>query len=368
MKILEVTFHLASGGAERFVVDLSNELAKSNDVTVLALRDDSVNPEVRNFYKGDLTANVHYECLGLKDGLRPSMWWKIWKAICRHNPDVVHYHGGPMPYWMMVPMMFSSRSIKFFQTIHSDIHKRYDRGLYPLMSKTLGKRGVIRYVALSDTNYKELKKLYPMCKSTGIVNGRAPQVPTPAYEEVKNELLQYRNTSDTKLFLHVARCHEVKNQRRLIANFNRLVENGADAQLLIVGDGFDSELGNELKSIAGRNVHFLGTRKNISDYHLCADAFCLSSDYEGMPITLLEALLCGTPVCSTPVCGAIDVIHDDENGVLAKGYSDLEYLEALERMYSNLAKYKTYAQSQKDDSAYTIKVCAEKYLEFFKLK
>lgn len=366
MKILEISFHLAAGGAERFVVDLSNELAKSNDVTLLTLRDDSINPEVRNFYKDDLTTNVHYECLGLRDGLRPYMWWKIWKAIHRHNPDVVHFHGDGMPYWMIIPMMFSSRKIKFVQTIHSDVHNGYDRGIYPLMSKTLGRMGILRYVALSDTNYQELIKVYPMCKCVGIVNGRAPMMPSPALEEVKNEFTQYKNTLDTKLFLHVARCHEIKNQRRLIVNFNRLVESGADVQLLIVGGGFDSELGNELKSIAGKNIHFLGTHKNISDYHLCADAFCLSSDFEGMPITLLEALLCGTPVCSTPVCGAVDVIQDDVNGVLAKGFSDAEYLDALERMYFNLSKYKMNAQSQKDNNPYTINYCSEKYLQFFK--
>ena len=365
MKILEIIFHLASGGAERFAVDLSNELAKSNDVTLLTLRDDSVNPEVRNFYKDDITSNVRYECLRLKDGLRPSMWWKIWKAIRLNNPDVVHYHGGRMPYWMVVPMFFSSKDIKFVQTIHNDIHNGYDKGLYPLMSKTLGRRGILRYVALSDTNYKELKKVYPMCMSAGIVNGRAPMIPTLAFDEVKNEFAKFKNTPNTKIFLHVARCHEVKNQRRLIVGFNHLVENGADAQLLIVGDGFDSNLGNELRSIAGENVHFLGPRKNISDYHLCADAFCLSSDFEGMPITLLEALLCGTPACCTPVCGAVDVIRDDENGVLAKDFSDSQYFEAMERMYSNIVKYKANAQSQKESCQYTIKKCAENYFDFF---
>lgn len=366
MKILEITFHLGPGGAERFVVDLSNELAKSNDVTLLVLRDDSVDSEFRKFYLDDLSANVHYECLGLKSGLRPSMWCKIWKAICQHNPDVVHYHNGPMLYWMMVPMIFSSRKIQFIQTIHSDIRMGYDRGLYPLMSKTLGRRGIVSYVALSETNFKDLKKLYPMCRSTCIVNGRAPIMPTPEFENVKKELAQYRNTPDTILFLHVARCDEVKNQRRLIINFNRLVEKGNDVQLLIVGDGYDRELGKELKSLAGKNAHFLGTRKNISDYHLCADAFCLSSDFEGMPITLLEAILSGTPACSTPVCGAVDVICDDVNGVLAKGFTDAEYLDALERMCSNLTKYKMNAESQKGNNMYTIEVCAKKYLDFFK--
>ena len=84
MRILEITFHLAPGGAERFVVDLSNELAESSDVALLILRDDSVNPDVRNFYKEDLSPKVHYECLGLKDGLKLSMWWIF---LTRKRPD-----------------------------------------------------------------------------------------------------------------------------------------------------------------------------------------------------------------------------------------------------------------------------------------
>ena len=53
MKILQIIFSLSSGGAERFVVDLSNELSKTNDVTLLTLKDDKVDVEVRNFYKFD---------------------------------------------------------------------------------------------------------------------------------------------------------------------------------------------------------------------------------------------------------------------------------------------------------------------------
>ena len=50
MKILQISFSLSSGGAERFVVDLSNELGKTNDVTLLTLKDDKVDVENRNFY------------------------------------------------------------------------------------------------------------------------------------------------------------------------------------------------------------------------------------------------------------------------------------------------------------------------------
>ena len=54
MKILEIITDLGSGVAERFVVDLSNELANSNDVTLITLLDDNVNPEHRNFLTAPL--------------------------------------------------------------------------------------------------------------------------------------------------------------------------------------------------------------------------------------------------------------------------------------------------------------------------
>lgn len=366
MKILEVTFHLASGGAERFVVDLSNELAKSNDVTVLALRDDSVNPEVRNFYKGDLAANVHYECLGLKDGLRPSMWWKICQYINKHKPEIVHYHGDPMPFWMLVPMIFSSKKIKYVQTIHSDIHNGYDTFIYRWLVRLLGNNHRVRFVALSDTNYHELMSLYPNVCATCIVNGRSPMSPTGKWDEVASELAAYRHTSKTKLFLHVARCDVVKNQNRLIRVFNQLEERGYDAELLIIGAGYDEQLGIEMYAMANKHIHFLGIRKNIADYMLLTDVFCLSSDFEGMPISLIEALLCGTPAVSTPVCGSVDAIKSGINGYLSTSFSDEDYLQALISSYDNWNTIKKNAMEQKDICPYTIKECAEKYLNFFK--
>ena len=64
MKILQVVFSLAFGGAERFVVDLSNELSKDNDVTLLALKAETCLPFF-SFYKFALSPNVKYVNLGL---------------------------------------------------------------------------------------------------------------------------------------------------------------------------------------------------------------------------------------------------------------------------------------------------------------
>ena len=60
MKILQITFSLSFGGLERFIVDLSNELGKTNDVTLLTLKDDKVNPQQSQFYKFDVSDKVKY--------------------------------------------------------------------------------------------------------------------------------------------------------------------------------------------------------------------------------------------------------------------------------------------------------------------
>ena len=151
----------------------------------------------------------------------------------------------------------------------------------------------------------------------------------------------------------------------LVNAFNQFLERGYNADLVVIGDGFESELGVKIKSNACSRIHFIGTRQIIGDYMLSADIFCLSSAYEGMPITILEACLAGVPVLSTPVCGAIDVITDGVNGIISKGHSISDYVEALECSYMNLTELKYNSMKMKNSSKYTIDCCAKKYFDYF---
>lgn len=366
MKIVEVVFFLSPGGAERFVVDLSNELSINNDVTLLVLRDETINPELRQFYKSDVSEDVKYQCLGLPSGISFSIIYKICKAISRINPDIVHYHGDNMPYWMIPAMAFCSSKIKFVQTIHSDIHNGYDTKLYKLLVALFGNRHRVRFAALSETNYRSLLDIYPKVKAKCIVNGRAAMKPSLKFDDVQREINQYRITSNTKIFLHVARCNPVKNQERLVRCFNKVFESGYDIQLLIIGDYFNTkEYGKKVMELAGNHIHFLGSKKNVPDYQLNVDFFCLSSDYEGMPITLLEALLSGTPAISTPVCGSIDAIENGVNGFVSEDFSDESYIDTIIKAINSHDKLRINTQAQITTNPYTIKECAKSYLSFF---
>lgn len=368
MKIVEVVFHLCPGGAERFVVDLSNELSKTNDVVLLALKEDKSNPDDALFYKFDLSERVKYKNVGLSSSsYEPMSMWKVYKAIKAENPNVVHMHAVGMPKFCYLANLLLGKKVTFVQTIHNDINRGYSTKLYDFVHYTLGCRKLIRFVGISETNYKDLKKYYPNSLSVCIVNGRAFLQPTSMAEKVKQEIASFKKNSDTIVVLHVARCDFQKQQILLIDSFNTIVERGKNAVLLMIGSKYDSELGASLKIAAGENVYFLGTRKNINDYMAYADIFALSSAFEGMPITIIEALLSGLPVVSTPVCGAVDAING-ENGVLSDDFTTESYTAALSKTIDNLSYYKSNAQRMKENSPYAIKACAEKYLDFFKLK
>lgn len=365
MKILQITFWLSSGGAERFVVDLSNELSKTNDVTLLTLKDDSVGTEDRTFYKFDLSPRVKYMNLGLKEGFYVSYPWKVYKAIKKINPDIVHIHIGGILEYCYLACLLLGRKMTFVQTIHSDLYYGYTTKFYHFAYRTLLCRRLLRWAALSDTNYKQVKKVYPKALSRCIYNGRAPMEPTNKYEEVGKEIRSLKKDSDTKIILHVARCAPPKNQKLLIESFNELRKKGRNVILLVIGLLFDTDEGKKLQAMAGEGIYFLGTRTNISDFMLQSDIFALSSKWEGMPITLLEAMLSGMPMISTPVTGSIDVING-KNGVLSKDFSVKSYLSALEEILDNYDYYKANAMEGKESSPFTIKHCAEQYLSFYK--
>lgn len=365
MKILEVVFDFSPGGAERFAVDLTNELSKANELTIMAIKDVSACPERKLFYASELADRVTYKNVGIGKGYSIRKVIKIYKAIKREKADIVHLHGLRMPHYCILAIFLLNRKMKFYQTIHSDIHNGYDSLFYRFLVKTFGYQQRMGFVALSKTNYRDMMDVYPKVKGACIPNGRAPIVPTDRFDEAREEMASYKSTADSRIYLHVARCNPVKNQTLLAEAFSKFVEKGYHADLVIIGSGFESKLGESIRREAGNNVHFIGTRKNVGDYMLHADVFCLSSDYEGMPITLLEASLAGLPIVSTPVCGAVDIIENKVNGVLSEGHTIGEYLDALEYSYQHLCELRQHSLKMKDDSAYTIENCTRKYMDFF---
>lgn len=360
MRILEIVPSLSSGGGERLVTDLSNELAKTNEVYLLTLWDDTI--DNNGFYKPELSDDVHYINANVVERNKMAVMWSIVKHIKGIKPGIVHLHMSHM--FSLLALLLLGHKYKFFLTIHSDVRTIYASPKIKLIFNFFGKKKWLRFVTISRKNFNDFNEVYPKLENHLIYNGRAPMVPTEKFDAVKQEIASYKKDDNTRVILHVARFSPQKNQKLLIDSFNEILESGRNLVLLVIGAHFDTEEGERLKATTGKGIYFLGTRTNISDYMLQSDVFVLSSRWEGMPITLIEAILSGTPMVSTPVTGAVDVING-KNGVLSKDFTKESFIVAVDKVLDNYDAYKAEAMKEKDNSPYTIKRCAESYLRLF---
>jgi glycosyltransferase involved in cell wall biosynthesis len=361
MKILQLVYSLGPGGAERFVVDLSNELARQgNDVTLCVLRDDSKGNS--GFYRNELSENLKYLNLKIPEGLRLNNILILNRLIKKLKPQVVHSHLNLVNY--LFPLTLIHKKIKFIHTIHSFPKSEVKSALEFKLRSYFYSGHKMKAVTISEEISKYFLEFYKFPAYSEIYNGRALPKPTPGFSDVKNDIQKFRDNGST-IFLHIGTCNAAKNQRMLIEAFNKLTTGGDRANLMIIGSGFDSEEGDNLKKLASDQIKFLGERHNVSDYLLNADAFCLSSVREGMPISLIEAFACGCiPIC-TPVGGLINTIKNGETGYLSKSVSTADYYAALRNYLDNKNKIK------KDDliayygNNFSIEECAKRYLMLY---
>lgn len=124
------------------------------------------------------------------------------------------------------------------------------------------------------------------------------------------------------IILHLATLNPVKRTDILVRAFNIVTENYKEVLLIIAGDGPCREklieLTKELK--LSENILFTGyiEREKVPLWMASADLFALSSESEGTPVTVLEALATGVPIVATDVGGLRDIIDSEKIGRLVK--------------------------------------------------
>lgn len=362
MKILEVITSLSSGGAERFVVDLCNQMAADgHEVILLTMKDFKLGSN--GFYLEDLSNNV--KCINMGLGkFNYKTFFQLNKAICRIDCDIVHFHLDPAFFGLL--SYISLRGKKFVVTSHNQAEREKTERIRLVVKQICYRFGLFDYVAISHQNADSIKHVYGKSPKRIIYNGRASMPVSINLGKVKAEVERFKPKAETSVFTIVARCNPQKNIPRLVRCFNRLEQNGYEFCLLVIGNGYDSDNFQNIRKRTCDRIHFLGERHNIADYLTVSDFFTLSSDFEGMPITLIEALACGCIPVGTPVSGFNDVITNGKNGFVAKEISDEAYYNVLVEAMENKNTINKAKLKQLYDSKFSIKACAEQYEELFK--
>ena len=151
----------------------------------------------------------------------------------------------------------------------------------------------------------------------------------------------------------------------LIRAFSEIVKKYPEYKLVIYGEGPDrGKLQSLINSLNLQNQVLLPG--NVSDLHdrmKTAEMFVLSSDYEGMPNALIEAMCMGLPVISTKVSGTRELIDPAKNGILVNCADEIQLTEAMEDLILNPDKRSLFAnENVKLAGKLKIDVITEKWI------
>lgn len=166
------------------------------------------------------------------------------------------------------------------------------------------------------------------------VDARAYDAHRPLREAVRGEL---GYLPEHWVILQVARLNRLKDHATAIRAIDVLRRALPTVRLVFVGDGEERPaLEAQVASLGlQETVRFLGSRNDVPRLLQAADAFLLSSISEGIPLTLVEAMLAGVPVVSTRVGGVPEVIDHETTGLLASPADAAGLATALSRVLVN---------------------------------
>jgi len=155
--------------------------------------------------------------------------------------------------------------------------------------------------------------------------GRADQYvvipPGAALEELPNRVSARGSLGlpiKQPVVLFVGRLTSIKRPDRLIEAIDLVLKRRPDVILAIAGEGDLLEETRVLAEPLGPSVRFLGWRRDITCLYAAADCMVLTSDNEGMPVTLIEAAMAGVPSVTTDVGSAQEVVLNEVTGIVVE--------------------------------------------------
>ena len=152
-------------------------------------------------------------------------------------------------------------------------------------------------------------------------------------------------TEKKQIVVSVGRLDPLKNQALLLRAFKRVKGSFPEYKLVIYGEGLCRQGLEQLRESLGldNSVELPGEVHDIFERICSAELFVLSSDFEGMPNALLEAMCLGLPVISTKVVGATEIIEDGYNGLLVDCRDEIGLAHAIGELLGNEQKRRFFA-------------------------
>lgn len=320
MRIFQIITRSDLGGAQSVLINLANDLCMNHEVIVIAGDGDG---------KMWNELDKHIKCIYLKQLKRQlspvndffillSLLYLKWK----YRPDIVHLHSSKAA--TIGRLVFPAK--KTVYTVHGFDSIRIAYRKFLFLEKYL-QRCCNAIVPVSRYDKKNLREEGITRHVSVVYNGiyipeSLNQMPFHFVGEFQAKVLCIARLSPPKrydLFLKVA---------VLLPQF----------AFIWIGNQ------SEIKTNIPKNVFFMGSLSNAGAYNEYADLFMLPSDYEGLPMVIIEAMSFGKPIVASDVGGISEIVINGENGYVVENAPE-SFAEKIQYILNNKGVYEKFSEN-----------------------
>lgn len=279
-------------------------------------------------------------------------YYEIKKEIARFNPHIVHTHCAKPG--LLGRLAAKSAGVnKVFHTFHGHFfHSYFNKlvsGVIILVERYLATK-CTKIISLSNRQAHDLAityKIVPEKKLTIIPLGISLDKFTDTNGAKRNAFRKKYNLAEDQIAIGiVARTSPVKNHK-LFLDIAIALTKQKQFKFFIIGDGDKTD--SLKKYLAAQNIQYADNKHsltdesiiftswyvNIAEVHFGLDIELLTSFNEGTPLSIIEAMACGTPVIAANVGGVADLIEDKKTGLLVNELSTQIFINTIDLLLSD---------------------------------
>ncbi|MGM8362793.1 glycosyltransferase family 4 protein [Flavobacterium sp. ARAG 55.4] len=358
MKILHIINNLATGGAEKLILETLPLLKERGIAVDLLVLDDTEYPYLKQLKS--LNCCTIYS-IGKSFVYNPLLIFRIIPYL--KNYDLVHVHLFPVQYWVAIAKVISFSETKLIFTEHSTSNRRMknlffkilDKYIYRLYDKMVCitqevEEALIRHTNLNNNRFVVIEN--------GINLNSISKAVVLEKSKIWNTIL---NTD--KLLIQIAGFRVEKDQKTLIKAMQCLDVN---VKLLLVGEGI---LRNECEKLVieldlQKRVFFLGVRIDVPALLKTADISVISSHWEGFGLAAVEGMAAGKPVIASDVPGLSNVVNG--GGILFEKGNEKQLATIINKLLTNVDYYDTVGKAGLEKAKrYDIRIMVDKQIELY---
>ena len=355
------------GGVFTYLVDLANELADSFDIYIAF----AIRPQTPEDYRNKFKSGIHLiKVKNFTRSINPvkdiQAFFEIKNIASRVKPDIIHLHSskaGVLGRWA-----FDGKDVPLFYTPHGYSFLMSDYGIFKrTMFKIIEKVSAHRnckIISCSEGEHKESLKLTK--NAIYIDNGInteelhklmdiSENFTWKGNQKVKGDMMQDNQMKHRFTVFTLGRICYQKNPKL----FNDIALALPDVRFLWIGDG---EMRDELYA---PNIEITGWKQRAEAVKLSmpTDVFLLTSFWEGLPMSLLEAMYMKKICVVSDVIGNRDVISNGRNGFVCT--DKIEYISAIKAAENGICEEMIEQARHDVDKLYNTVRMARKYKEIY---